>query len=164
MWQGMARIRNPKNAALICERLADGWTLRQIAKELGCTSGAIPLWALDDEDFAKRYARAMELRAERMAMEIEEISDDGSNDWMEREGQIVADHEHIQRSKLRVDARKWLMAKMMPKKYGDRTTVAGDPDNPLISPDATDPRKLALALHAIVAGAAAGKPKDEEPK
>lgn len=60
-----------------------------------------------------------------MAEEILEIADDGTNDWMMRQGENgvalepIVDHEHISRSKLRVDARKWLMAKMQPKKYGD---------------------------------------------
>jgi hypothetical protein len=124
-------IRTPENADLICERLGEGYTLRQIARELDCTAGAISIWASEDEGFAKRYARAMELRADRMAEEIQEIADDGSNDWMEREGLEVANGEHIQRSKLRVDTRKWLLSKMMPKKYGDRLTMAGDPDAPL---------------------------------
>lgn len=127
----MAKLRTPDNAERVCTLLAEGYTLRQVAKEIGCTAPAITTWAREDDEFATRYARAMELRCERMAEEILEISDDGSNDWMEREGEAVADHEHIQRSKLRVDSRKWLLAKMMPKKYGDRLTMAGDPENPV---------------------------------
>lgn len=84
-------------------------------------------WVRDDPDFAKMYARAKEAQADRFAEEIVEISDDGSNDWMEREiaaGVVVTvpDHEHINRSKLRVDTRKFLMAKMAPRKYGDVQT------------------------------------------
>lgn len=150
-------LRTPENADRICEMLADKRTLREIARELNCTAPAITTWAREDAEFATRYARAMDLRCDLMAEEILEISDDGSNDWMEREGIKVADHEHIQRSKLRVDSRKWLMAKMMPKKYGERTTLAGDPENPLM-PEA-DPRKLALSLHALLTNAAK-KPRE----
>lgn len=61
-----------------------------------------------------------------MADEIKEISDDGSNDWMERnDGENVAwvaNGEHIQRSRLRVDTRKWHLSKALPKIYGDRHT------------------------------------------
>jgi len=126
----MTAIRNPGNAERICALIAEGYTLRQIAREIGGEShgSAITAWARDDEAFATQYARAMDLRADRMADELLEISDDGTNDWVERQigdGEVVtvADHEHIQRSKLRVDTRKWLMSKMMPKKYGDRTSM-----------------------------------------
>ena len=89
----------------------------------------------DDPEFAVRYARAMELRCERMAEEILEIADDSSNDWMEREGLIVPDHENVQRSRLRVDSRKWVLSKLMPRKYGDRVTqeITGDANAPLIT-------------------------------
>lgn len=127
----MPAIRNPVNAERICAMIAEGYTLRQVAREIDCTAGAISIWASEDAEFAKRYARAMDQRTDRMAEEILDISDDGQNDWMEREGYTVGNGEHIQRSRLRVDTRKWLMAKMMPKKYGDRTTIAGDPENPV---------------------------------
>ncbi len=119
----MPAIRSPENAAIICDRIADGFSLRQIARELDCSDAAIVKWSVQDEEFGSQYARAMQARAERMAMEIEEIADEGTNDWMEREGITVPDHEHISRSKLRVDTRKWLMSKMLPKKYGDKTTT-----------------------------------------
>jgi len=125
----MTAIRSAENAEMICERIAEGFTLRQIAKELGVASpSAIVNWARDDEAFREQYARAKDLQADRFAEEIIEIADDGTNDWIKREidGRevTVLDHEHIQRSKLRVDARRWLMAKMAPKKYGEKTEVA----------------------------------------
>lgn len=114
-----AELRTPANAERICEMIAESWTLRQIGKEFECSPARIIDWVIEDEEFAKQYAHAKELMADRMADEIREISDDGSNDWMDREGMRAGDHEHIQRSKLRVDTRKWLMSKMMPKKYGE---------------------------------------------
>ena len=122
------QIRRDVNADLICTRIAEGFTLRQIARELGCTDSAITHWYAEDPVFAQRYARAKEAQAERFAEEIIEISDDGSNDWMQRElesGAIVdvPDHEHINRSKLRVDSRRWLMAKMAPKRWGEKMQV-----------------------------------------
>lgn len=58
-----------------------------------------------------------------MADEIIEIADDGSNDWMEREGKAAPNGEMVNRSRLRVDTRKWLMSKMAPKKYGDKMST-----------------------------------------
>lgn len=72
---------------------------------------------------------------ERFAEEILEISDDGTNDWMKRkvgdEVIDVVDHEHIQRSKLRVDSRKWLMSKIAPKRYGEKVAVTGADGGPI---------------------------------
>ncbi len=119
----MPAIRSPENADTICRMLADGFTLRQIAKELRCDNSAIVHWVAEDADFAQQYARAREAQADHFAAEIVEIADEGTNDWMEREGFTVPDHEHISRSKLRVDTRRWLMSKMLPKKYGDKTTT-----------------------------------------
>src|SRR5690606_8051201 len=71
----------------------------------------------DRDGFSERYARARELGYEVMADELIEIADGGSDDW--------------QRDRLRVDARKWLLAKALPKRYGDRVTLAGDAEAPL---------------------------------
>ena len=123
-------LRTEQNAKRICDLIADGYTLRQVAKEIGVESaGSITDWARDDKEFAVQYARAKEAQADRFADEIIEIADDSRNDWVEREidGQMLraVDHEHIQRSRVRIDARKWLMAKMLPKKYGDRMALTG---------------------------------------
>jgi hypothetical protein len=62
-------------------------------------------------------------------MTVVRSGDDGSNDWIERElesGHVirVPDYEHIAQSRLRVDTRKWLMSKLLPKKYGEKLDVA----------------------------------------
>lgn len=120
----MAKWRSPENADTICDMIANGYTLRQIARDVGLSSQSrIIEWVQSDPAFAERYARAMDIRTDMMAEELVEIADDGSNDWMEREGHTVLNGEHVQRSRLRADTRKWLMAKMMPKKYGEFKTI-----------------------------------------
>ncbi len=111
----------------ICERIAAGESLRLIALDEGMPDErTVYRWLERDEDFRQKYACARERQADAMAEDILEIADDGRNDWMERRGEDspgwAANGEHIQRSKLRVDARKWLMSKMSPKKYGDKMT------------------------------------------
>jgi hypothetical protein len=64
--------------------------------------------------FASSNAR--EEQADKIFREIIEIADDASGDYGER----IVDHENIQRSRLRVDARKWAAARLAPKKYADR--------------------------------------------
>jgi hypothetical protein len=77
------------------------------------------------------------LGIEALAEDILDIADNANNDWMERQGRDgqdlgwIANGENIQRSKLRVDSRKWLLSKLAPKKYGERQVLAGDPEAPL---------------------------------
>jgi len=98
---------------------------------------SIMAWLADDEQILDRYARAKEAQADYMADEILDIADDGTNDWMERKDKDdqglgwQLNGEHVQRSKLRIESRKWLASKLKPKKYGDKTTIAGDAENPL---------------------------------
>lgn len=93
------------------------------------STSAVLRWVRQFPEFRQRYVQARESLLEHWAEEITEIADDGSNDWMERRGEEgapagwVANGEHIQRSRLRVDTRKWLLSKLAPKKYGDRVNV-----------------------------------------
>ena len=87
----------------------------------------VRLWLIDGkhQDFFGQYAQAREIQADHYFEEMFEIADDGSNDWMERRrrggtSELVLNDEHVQRSRLRVDTRKWALARMSPKKYGDR--------------------------------------------
>jgi hypothetical protein len=77
-----------------------------------------------NEVFRDKYAQARQMQAEAMADEILRIADDGSNDLMTiskgNESYEVENKEVVNRSRLRVDTRKWLMSKLLPKKYGDR--------------------------------------------
>lgn len=84
-------------------------------------------WLKQDAELRNKYAHAKEIMAEKMAEELLEIADDGRNDWMtiKRGGEEVEveNHEVVNRSKLRLDTRKWLMSKLLPKKYGEKTLL-----------------------------------------
>lgn len=114
-------------ADFILEQLCDGLTLRAVCRLDGTPDeSTVRKWALDDvEGFAARYSRAREIGYHCMADEVLEIADDGRNDWMERDGRTVPDHEHISRSRLRFDARRWLLSKALPKIYGDKVALTG---------------------------------------
>jgi hypothetical protein len=125
--------------AEICRRIADGESLRAVCRDENMPDDrTVRAWALEpDHPISPQYARARELQFDRWAEEVVEISDDGSNDWMERElesGRIieVPDHEHISRSKLRVDTRKWLLSKLLPKRFGDKLEVGGKDGGPVL--------------------------------
>lgn len=109
----------------VCNELSEGASLVAI-----CSVADMPHpstiydWLKANPDFADRYTSAREAQAEFMAAEIIEISDDGSRDYKPGpEGQYVPDQDHIQRSKLRVESRKWIAAKLKPKVYGDRQQI-----------------------------------------
>ena len=113
--------------ALICERIADGESLRKICADEDMPSVASFMrWLGDEKNEALReqYARARERQADFYAEEIIQIADDGSNDtYKDEDGNVRTDQDVIGRSRLRVDARKWYASKLAPKKYGDKIEV-----------------------------------------
>lgn len=119
-------------AQQICSRLAEGRTLRDVCRDDDMPSeSTVRTWANDNrEGFYAQYARAREIGYHAMADEALEIADDGTNDWVERRRQDgsaeeVVDSEHVTRSRLRVDTRKWLLSKALPKIYGDKIELGG---------------------------------------
>lgn len=118
-------------ADTICERLADGESLRKICKSDDMPDRAtVSRWLAGNEVFRDQYARARVEQAHFYAEEIVEIADDAANDYIETEEGRAVDKEHIQRARLRVDARKWYASKLAPKVYGDKLELAGDKDAP----------------------------------
>jgi hypothetical protein len=78
-------------------------------------------WRYRHEDFARKYAEAKARQADLLAEEIIEIADDGLNDtYVDDEGNVKVDTDIVQRSRLRIDTRKWLACKLLPKIYGER--------------------------------------------
>ncbi|GHE70078.1 hypothetical protein GCM10019059_32350 [Camelimonas fluminis] len=117
-------------ADIICERIADGESLRDICKADEMPARSVVFrWLSIHREFSDQYARAREAQADAISDDMLAIADDGQNDWIERNGEGDEDAgwrvngEHIQRSRLRIDARKWMAAKLAPKKYGDRQSV-----------------------------------------
>lgn len=124
----------------ICERLSQGESLLSISKDEHIPSQpTIYKRIQQDEIFAKKYARARESQAEYFLEEIITISDNATDDVIfltsedasGESGKPAIKHSAIQRARLQVDTRKWAMSKLAPKKYGDKSVVAGDPDQPI---------------------------------
>lgn len=113
----------------ICERIANGESLRSICEDAGMPDKATVFrWLADDAnlDFRDQYARAREAQADAIFDDILSIADDGTNDWMEKkneDGENIGwteNGEALRRSQLRIDARKWMAGKLRPKKYGEK--------------------------------------------
>lgn len=117
----------------VLAEIASGRSLRSVCSDNGMPSVKTFLgWIKDDEDvLGKQYARACEMRADAIFEEVLEIADDGINDTYTKDGNEITNHDVIARSRLRVDARKWMLGKMRPKKYGDKVTHVGDETQPI---------------------------------
>lgn len=113
-------------AATICGRIVSGEALTKI-----CGDDAMPgvstvyRWIAEREDFRDMYTRAREDQADTLADEVLAIADeDPALSIQERGGEsvTVVDGAAVQHQRLRIDARKWVAAKLKPKKYGDKVT------------------------------------------
>jgi hypothetical protein len=95
---------------LICDKLTEGVSLRKM-----CMSDEFPnastvyVWLDRFPSFAEKYARAREAATEDMLEDLLEIADDPKLDAQEK--------------RVRIDTRKWVMGRLKPKKYGDKSTV-----------------------------------------
>lgn len=111
----------------ICEQISQGKSLSIVCKGEGMPSPATVFsWLNKYSDFSENYARACVERSEAMMEEMFAIIDDSSNDWMTINGMRVVNRENVERSKARVDLRKWYLSKMKPKKYGDQISIDGE--------------------------------------
>lgn len=81
-------------------------------------------WRIDHENFGNKYDKAKRSQADLLAQEILDISDDSSRDQsINDKGNLVLDSEYVARSRLRIDARKWISSKLLPKVYGDYNQI-----------------------------------------
>ncbi len=131
---GRPTIYTERLAARICAELACGKSLRSV-----CRADDMPgletvfSWLRSKPDFREQYAQAKSESADALVEEMIDIADDGTNDFIETEDGVKFNSEHVQRSRLRVDTRKWIASKLKPKKYGERLDMnhGVQPDNPL---------------------------------
>jgi len=114
-------------------RIEKGEALRTILKDDDMPSSRTFFkWLDSNELYVKQYARACEIRAENLFDEIIEIADDSSGDTKyDKDGNPYLDNEYVQRSRVKIDARKWVLGKLNPKKFSDKVTHEGNSDNPI---------------------------------
>jgi hypothetical protein len=117
-------------AEYICEQIAMGRSLLSVCREPNMPdAAAVIYWVkIDLCKFKAKYETAIQIRAQLHFEEVIAIADDGSGDFQLREKEdgteyTVLNAENIQRSKLRVDTRKWELSKMQPKVFGDAQLI-----------------------------------------
>lgn len=132
------KIFTPELGDRICAELAGGTSIRKICKQEWAPSRRVIYnWLREYPEFQALYRCAQLDGAHAWADEALEIADNGSNDWMadndpDNPGYKL-NGEHVQRSKLRVETRKWYAGRMNPKTYGDKLAVGGAEDLPPVS-------------------------------
>jgi hypothetical protein len=106
-------------AALICERLEGGESLREICADIGVSHATVLTWARDNEEFANQYARA---RAIGEDVDFDRLTDDAAEEpRLTVQGSV--DPGWVAWKRLQIDTRKWALGKKQPKKYGDKQQV-----------------------------------------
>ena len=171
---GRPSTYSPERAARICAEIACGKSVREVCRMPDMPSmDTVFAWLAKHEDFRAAYSAARGAQADYLAEEMLEIADDARNDWMTRQTEngrtiTVVNGEHIQRSRVRIDTRKWLLAKLQPKKYGDlvQAQVSGPGGAPIRIENALAPlAELAgdeLALLRKILERRAGVAEDDE--
>lgn len=136
-------MRYDKHEAMvrICARIAEGESLRRVCDgKNGLPAWRTILeWVAADPALAQQYALACDARADAMAEQILDIADAASGT-----------PEQVQAARLAVDARKWILARMAPRRYGDRVSAevsgpGGGPVRLALADDLTDEQLAAIA-------------------
>lgn len=136
---GRPSIYTEELAKEICDAIAtQSKSLRQLCKENPHwpDRNTIFEWNMNRPEFSCQYTQARRNQIQTFIDDIIEISDNIEEDSkINEDGELVINKEWIARSRLRVDSRKWLACKLVPKVYGDRVNVSNDetPDNPLLN-------------------------------
>ena len=146
---------NQITADAVCALLEEGKSLRAACRDLDLSPRTILDWARDHKEFTAQYAHAREIGYKLLADEIIDIAD-------EKEVQVRYDNEDailelnataVARNRLRVDTRKWMLAKMLPKIYGDKLELSGDKENPLKIENVLDVSNLSSEVLAQIIAA-----------
>jgi hypothetical protein len=102
----------PEVAADICSLLADGESLRKVCERPGMPNKATVFrWLVQHDEFRDQYAKATETRADAIFEEMFDIADE-----------VAEEAAAVGKARLRIDTRKWALARMNPKKYGDKVS------------------------------------------
>lgn len=125
----------PEQITDICDRIAEGNSLRAICRAKGLSESSVRRWFSQDPDAMAHSTRARELGCDALADECIELADEPGKDPADK--------------RIRIDTRLRLIGKWS-QRYADKRVISGDPENPLIP--ALDATKLSAdALREILA-------------
>lgn len=140
---GRPEIYTPELAEKVLLQMYEGKSVRSICEPEDTPSRTtVHLWRIKDTNgFANQYARARRAQVETRIEDANDIADDGTNDFITTEKGTIFNSEHVARSKLRVEQRRWEASKLLrgaidaPLDYGEKVEVhqTGDPLAELLS-------------------------------
>lgn len=114
----------PELGEKICELIACGWLMKDAARHFGIPPETVCRWVVKQEAFRQAYTVARAQRTEIWAEECIEIADDASRDYTtDKHGHRIFNSENVHRARLRIDVRKWQMARLDPRLWGDRQEI-----------------------------------------
>lgn len=120
----------------ICTQITEGKSLRAICsqEEIPCISTVIR-WLRENKDFQSQYTQAKDDQADTLADEILHIADNTKPGVITKtfaDGSVeTREQDMTEHRKLQIDARKWIAARLKPKKYGDKVEHVGDAAQPI---------------------------------
>lgn len=78
-------------------------------------------WIKSYPEFSEQYARAKKCQVNLLVDEILDIADDTSQDQIITDhGEVMLNSQAVSRAKLKIDTRKWLACKLIPRVYGNK--------------------------------------------
>ena len=140
----------PEIAAALCDLVVDeNLTLSEAARRLGVSRRTVRSWLARNADFAAEYDAAHKMRLDQLADEVTDLIDaaDGSS------------QSEVTKARAQVDARKWILAKSLPHRFGDSLALTGADGKDLIPAD--DRARRLPALVNVLALLAPDKPNGE---
>jgi len=112
--------------------IAQGKTLREFCRQKGMPHNTVLYdWEQEDAEFAQRIAHARETGHDAIADECAALADTEPLAVFDEQGNKRYDPGSIAWRKNQIETRLKLLAKWNPRKYGDKTVLAGDPDAPV---------------------------------
>lgn len=136
----------------ICRELIEGRSLRAVCRGRGRPAlGTVMRWLAERPDFRTRYGLARQAQADALFEEMLEIADDAAGDFVEKKSGtpgLAVNAENIQRSRLRIETRKWIIARLAPKKYGERPEDGAIDPAAAMAPEARRARIAELLARA----------------
>lgn len=136
---------SPELTEKICIGLMEGKSLTKICKmdEMPAYRTVVD-WLLKYPEFKEKYEFARNVQYEKMSDDILDIADDREFDVDPETGKEI--WESINRSRLRIDTRKWILAHVLPKKFGQKVVneVTG-PNGAALNAVPTEQEKFEMA-------------------
>jgi hypothetical protein len=103
---------DPSTMGVVVQRLAEGETLKQIAKAWQVPYGRFAEWIVEDRERSEQYSAALKLWGDALAQEMVQIADGAE-----------ADRDAVAKAKLQTDVRMRLASKWARDRYGESTEV-----------------------------------------